>query len=306
MIGTDVLLMLAGPVLRAYLQEPSIINILVNPNGSCFLERAGQPKEEGQSIAPDDLDRFLAAIADGVQQEWRTSSPSLHAALPAVGWRIQAAMPPQAPAITMALRKHPSKTQVYTLEQYVAQGVLTEAQDVVLREQLATRARIVIGGATGSAKTSLVNALLHVLGETDERICILQDDPELIASGRDVVYFQTHPGKTMTDLVVDALRYQPQRIIVGEVRDGAAKAMCDAFDTGHSGISTVHADSAAQMMDRLEELVAMSTGAREGRLLSRVIDVVVHMQRTARSWACTGILGVEGYANGAYILQPLA
>ena len=113
----DVLPMLAGPVLGGYLADRSVIEILVNPNGSCFVERFGAGMQEAAPIAADDLDRFLAGVAHVVQQEWREQSPSLHAALPGQGWRIQAAGPPQAPGITMALRKHPQ--QIYTLEQYV-------------------------------------------------------------------------------------------------------------------------------------------------------------------------------------------
>jgi type IV secretion system protein TrbB len=297
------LLALAGSLLRTYLEDPSAIEIMVNPNGTCFVERYGQGMQEACPPRPQDLDTFLAAIADGVGQEWRDQSPSLHAALPEAGWRIQACRPPQAPGLTMALRKHP--TQIYTLEDYQAKGILTAAQSRVLQHLLATRARVLISGATGSAKTSLTNACLHELRATEERLALLEDDPELICTVRNAVLFRTRPGVTMAHLVMDALRYRPDRIIVGEVRDGAALAMCRAFETGHSGLCTVHAESAHGTLSRIEGLIQEVSTTAQSALIGSVIDAIVHMERYARTWRCTGILAVEGYAQGAYMTKAL-
>jgi P-type conjugative transfer ATPase TrbB len=297
------LLTLAGPILRTYLDDPSAIEILVNPNGTCFVERYGQGMQEETPPAHQDLDTFLAAIADCVQQEWREQSPSLHAALPEAGWRIQACRPPQAPGLTMALRKHPQ--QIYTFEDYAAKAILTETQISVLRRLLATRARVLISGATGSAKTSLTNACLHELRETEERLALLEDDPELICTVRNAVLFRTRPGVTMAHLVMDALRYRPDRIIVGEVRDGAALAMCRAFETGHSGMCTVHAESAQGTLSRIEGLIQEVSTTPQSALIGSVIDAIVHMERYARTWRCTDIIAVEGYAHGAYMTKVL-
>ena len=297
------LLTLAGPVLRTYLEDPGAIEILVNPNGTCFVERYGQGMQDTAPPRPQDLDTFLAAIADSVHQEWREQSPSLHAALPEAGWRIQACRPPQAPGLTMALRKHPQ--QIYTLEDYQAKGILTHAQIDVIGMLLKGRARILISGATGSAKTSLTNACLHALRETNERLALLEDDPELICTVRNAVHFRTRPGVTMAHLVMDALRYRPDRIIVGEVRDGAALAMCRAFETGHSGLCTVHAESARGTLSRIEGLIQEVSTTPQSALIGSVIDAIIHMERYARTWRCTGILAVEGYAQGAYQTRAL-
>ena len=157
-----------------------------------------------------DLDRFLAAIADETQQEWRDSQPSLHAALADVGWRIQACRPPQAPGLTLALRKHPQ--QAFTLEQYLAQGILTPG----------ARHRSCVGAPGAQAHHCLVappepqrpacwGRLLHELSTTEERLCLLEDDPELVCTARNSVFFRTRPGVSMTQLVKDALRYRPDR-----------------------------------------------------------------------------------------------
>ena len=119
-----------------------------------------------------------------------------------------------------------------------------------MREALQERKRIIVSGATGSAKTSLLGALLHELSTTEERLCLLEDDPELVCTARNSVFFRTRPGVSMTQLVKDALRYRPDRVIIGEVRDGAALAMARALETGHSGLSTVHAESAETTLSR--------------------------------------------------------
>jgi type IV secretion system protein VirB11 len=204
----------------------------------------------------------------------------------------------------MALRKHPQ--QVYTLAHYLAQGILTVEQGSVLREALASRQRILISGATGSAKTSVMNALLHAVSTTTERVCILQDDPEIVCSVRNCAFFQTRPGVSMTQLVMDALRYRPDRLIIGEVRDGAALAMCRAFETGHSGLSTVHAESALGTLSRLEGLIQEVSTTPQQALIGSVIDHIVHMERSARSWRCTAILAVEGWNGTTYVTRRIA
>jgi len=243
-------------------------------------------------------------VAHVVQQEWREQSPSLHAALPGLGWRIQAAGPPQAPGITMALRKHPQ--QIYTLEQYVHQGILSSAQDAVLRAALAQKQRLLISGATGSAKTSLANACLDVLRDSEERLVILEDDPELICTVRNAMFLRTRPGLSMTDLVKESLRYRPDRIIVGEIRDGAARAMCRAFETGHSGLATVHAESALGTLSRLEGLMQEGGAPPECALIGSVIDLIIHMERSARSLTCTAMVAVDGYDGTQYQTRRLA
>ena len=311
---TETLLMLAGPVLRGYLEDDRINNIFVNPNGTCLVQHSEGGKTQVDAVDLDALDRFLAAVADGVGQEWREQTPSLHAALPEVGWRIQAAMPPEVPALTMALRKHPANRPIWTLEDYRAQGILTHTQFEAVHALIQGKARLIVGGATGSGKTSIVNAILYELLKRYVALVILEDDPELIARGSDVRFFRTSASTTMSDLVVRSLRYQPDWVIVGEVRDGAAIDMANAFDTGHSGISTVHADSAEDIMWRLGELTTMPRGTGDQRqnprhdLLGRVIDAVMHMEREDQTHKlrCTKILGVRGYAQGVYQLQPLA
>lgn len=306
MVDRDALLALGGPVLTGYLNDPAVIEVLVNPNGTCYVERFGVGMLPSEAPGPHDLDRFLAAIAHATQQEWREAHPSLHAALADVGWRIQACRPPQAPGLTLAVRKHPA--QAFTLAQYVKEGILTTAQRMHLQEALHSRQRIIVSGATGSAKTSLLGALLQELTTSPERLCLLEDDPELLCAAPNTVWFRTREGVSMTQLVKDALRYRPDRLIIGEVRDGAALAMARAFETGHSGMSTVHAESAEGTLSRLEGLILEVSSTPQRALLGSVIDLIVHMARAGRGFRCTAIVAVRGYhpRTEAYTLETIA
>lgn len=305
MLDRDELFMLAGPVLSGYLTDPATIEIIVNPNGSCFVEQFGHSMQERAPMEPRDLDRFLRAIAHAVGQEWRATSPRLHAALSEVGWRVQAAMPPQAPGLTMALRVHPNK--VYPLDDYLAKGILTDAQVAILREAIRARKRIILSGATGSAKTSLLNALLHELINSTVRFVILQDDPEIICQARDTTWLQTVNGVTLADLVVESLRYRPDILVVGEVRTGMAKVMCEAFETGHGGLCTVHAKSAEATLTRFEVLIQREGPSAERELIGEAIDIIAHLERTEEGIRhCTGIVAVQDYHNGDYRIEHLA
>ena len=148
----------------------------------------------------------------------------------------------------MVVRKHTKG--VFPLEDFQAKHILTPEECAVLKQALFARQTILIAGATHTAKTSIVNSLLHELRESEERIVICEESPELIFTGPDVAFLSTvdadgeRPGIDLRALCRDVLRLSPDRVIVGEVRGGECLEMLKIFDTGHPGISTIHAESA--------------------------------------------------------------
>jgi len=304
MADRDLLLSLAGPLLAGYLSDGAVIEIMANDNGSCYLTRFGIGTVEVAHPGWEALDRFLSAIAHEVGQEWRATSPRLSAALEDVGWRIQAGRPPLAPASFLALRKHPQ--HIFPLSDFEAKGILTAAERSILEQAMAERKRLVIAGGVGSAKTSLLNALLDSIKETPDRVILVEDPPELHCEVRNCTRMRVVKGQwTLRDLVQDTLRLNPSRLIVGEVRGGEALDMLKAFQTGHSGLTTLHVDKAVHTMHRLEQLVQEVSVSPQRELIGEVIDIIVHMQRWGTSWRCTGLLAVEGWDQGAYHLTPL-
>jgi type IV secretion system protein TrbB len=307
MADRDLLLSLAGPLLASYIDHPDTIEVMVNDNHTAFLKRFGVGTVEVEHPGEAILDRFLAAVAhEQPGKAWRETAPELSIALDDIGWRIEAGRPPISPALFMALRKHPA--QIFPLEDYVAKGILTPQQSTLLAQAMREKKRLVIGGGVGSAKSSLTNALLDVIRDTDERVLIVEDDPELHCAVRNCVRRHVVRGiNTMRELVHRSLRLNPDRIIIGEVRGGEALEMLKAFRTGHSGLTTVHADTVNDIFARLEECVLEEVPTSMSRMIGGVIDLVAHMEKSgSSSWRCTGILAVEGFRQGRYHTRPLA
>jgi type IV secretion system protein VirB11 len=294
----------AAGALLPYLDDPEVLEVRVTSAGRVFVVRFGQGKHQVLADYPADaLDTFLALVADLAGSEWHAGNPRLHADDPRLGFRIQAGRPPISPAPWMVCRKHP--TRVFPLDDFEAKGILTSQQRAVLEQALWQRQTVIIAGAVGSAKTSLTNACLHLLRGSSERITIVEDDPELRCEAADVEYVQTsdQPLITMRDLGKDLLRMSPDRIVVGEVRDGAALDMLKAFQTGHPGLCTVHAPSARETLTRLEQLVQEVSIDPQRHLIGEAVDVIVHMEQFARSWRVTDMLAVDGWDGHQYQLR---
>jgi type IV secretion system protein VirB11 len=210
---------------------------------------------------------------------------------------------------------------VYPLDDFEAKGILTlqaaahtgkrlEAH-ATIRQTLEYAVRegytVVIAGPVGSAKTSLANALLDILRDSDERIVIVEDDPELRCEAEEVETLRTSmdPLVTMRDLCKDLLRISPDHVVIGEVRDGAALDMLKAFQTGHPGLCTVHAESAIGTLLRLEQLVEEVSATPQRPLIGEAIDVICHMEKYGRSWRVTSLLAVDGWDGHEYNTRSL-
>jgi type IV secretion system protein VirB11 len=295
----------AGPLLP-YLDDPAVLEVRVTSGGRVFVVWFGRGKEAKGLCPPAVLDRFLSLIAHQVGAEWRAEHPRLHAALPAVGLRIQAGREPISPGPWMVVRKHPH--HVFPLADFVAKGILTAAQADRLEEYVVRlRHTVLIAGAVGSGKTTLLNSLVHLLRASEERILVCEDDPEVHCEADEVEFLHTseEPLVTMRDLVKDVLRMSPDRLIVGEVRDGAALDMLKAFQTGTPGLGTVHAESALGVLQRLEQLVLEVSVDPQQSLIGAAIDVIVFMEKFGRSWRLSQMLAVEGWDRQAYVTRSV-
>src|SRR5690606_33628582 len=195
--------------------------------------------------------------------------------------RVQALLPPLSAAPILAVRKRPET--IFTLDDYVREGVATPAQANLLRQAVAERRNIVVAGGTGSGKTTLLNALLAEPGFVQSRVVILEDTAELQTASANAVQLltkRTAPAIHMRDLVQMTLRLRPDRIVVGEVRDGAALEVLKAWNTGHpGGLLTLHANSAADALARLEDLCMEATPTPPTRLIQSAVDLIVFITR---------------------------
>ncbi len=296
-----------GPI-EPLLRDPEITEIMVNGPKSVYVERFG--KIEVTNVTFEDvqhlrriIDRIVAPIGRRVDE----SSPMVDARLPS-GYRVNATIPPlslDGPLLT--IRKF--ATQPYTAQDLIANGTLSAGLVSFLQACVQARINMVISGGTGSGKTTLLN-LVSTYIPTDERVITIEDIAELKLNQAHVIRLEKRPpnieGKgevTIRQLVVNALRMRPDRIIVGEARSGEALDMLQAMNTGHSGsMTTIHSNSPRDSLRRIETMVLMAgvdlplRAIREQ--IASSIELVVHLDRmrdgTRKVVKVSEVQGMEG------------
>jgi type IV secretion system protein TrbB len=296
-----------GPTIAAALADPTVIEVMVNPDGKLWIERAAIGRRfTGERLGSAEAERIIRLVAAHVRREVTDKSPIVSAELPETGERFEGLMPPVAPAPCFAVRK-PADV-LYRLSDYVSARIMLGAQAKALALAVAERKNILVVGGTSSGKTTLVNALLAEVAALDERVVILEDTRELKCSAADCVALRTKPGvASLADLVRSTLRLRPDRIIVGEVRGPEALDMLKAWNTGHpGGITTVHANSAHAGLYRLEQLVQEAVVTVPRNLIVEAIDIVVFLAGRGPSRRVETLLEVMSLdAEGEYVLKPL-
>lgn len=279
-----------GP-LEALLEDSSVEEVMVNGPDLVYVERAGRIEPAGIRFEDEEqlrntIERILAPLGRRVDE----LSPMADARLPD-GSRVNVVIPPlvvDGPSVS--IRRFPGERP--TVHDLVQWGSLTAEQAGRLGEEVAARRSILISGGTGSGKTTLLNALSGFI-DAGERIVTIEDAAELCLAQPHVVRLEARPPSiegrgevTIRDLLKNALRMRPDRILIGEVRGPEALDLLTALNTGHDGaLSTVHASSASDALARIEVLSLMADIGLPlnviGEQLRRGIDLVVHISRTA-------------------------
>ena len=294
-----------GPAIAAALEDPEVVEILLNPDGSLWLDRLSTGREpSGLSLSASDAERIIRLVAAHVRAEVHADAPILSAELPDTGERFEGVLPPIVRAPTFAIRKR--AVSVMSLATYVADGVLTAAHAVFLRHAVRERQNILIAGGTSTGKTTLANALLHEVAATGDRVIILEDTVELQCCADDHVPLRTRAGVvSMAELVRSTLRLRPDRIVIGEVRGGEALDLLKAWGTGHpGGIATIHSGSAEGALVRLEQLILEAAVTVPRALIAQAVNVIVYIAGRGRARRVDDIVRVTGLTANGYRLEP--
>ena len=296
-----------GP-LQPLLEDDTITEVMVNGAKNIYVERRGKIQRAPLAFENNEhvmriIERIVAPLGRRIDE----SSPYVDARLPD-GSRVNAIIPPVSligPVLTIRkFSKNP-----FTVDQLIQFGSLTTEALQFLDAAVKARINIVISGGTGSGKTTLLNVLSSFI-PSDERILTIENAAELQLRQEHVITLESRPpnieGKgeiTIRDLVVNALRMRPDRIIVGEIRDEAAIDMLQAMNTGHDGsMTTLHSNSPRDTLSRLETMVMMAGMDIPMRAIreqvSSAIDLVVHQERmrdgTRKVVNITEVTGMEG------------
>ena len=297
-----------GTDIAAALADPTVIEVMVNPDGSLRLDRLGEGRiDTGARLGAAEVERIIRLVASHVRVEVHAGNPVVSAELPETGERFEGLMPPVSTNPCFAIRKPAAK--VYTLDYYVADRIVSQLQADTLRRAVAERKNLVIAGGTSSGKTTLANALLAEVAQLDERVILIEDTRELQCTAPDCVALRTKVGVvSLSDLVRSTLRLRPDRIIVGEVRGAEALDMLKAWNTGHpGGITTVHANSARAALYRLEQLIQEAVVTVPRRLIAEAIDLIVFIRGRGTARRIESIAELTGLgADGDYAINEIA
>jgi len=286
--GWDTILPYIRP-LAQFVHDPDVSEIMVNADGQVFVERYGCIQTQLGRFPHENLKAAVTRIARNLGQDISPARPILQARLPD-GSRVAAAMPPcSVGGITLTIRKFQHAR--FSLDALESAGMLTSEHRQILVDAIANRRNILISGGAGTGKTTLLNALCGLIDQ-HQRIVIIEDVAELQVDQPNVVRFETLrempgvPAVTIKELLRLALRYRPDRIILGEVRGAEAYHLIQALNTGHAGaISTLHANSAPDTPQRLigcvlQEVPAMNPAYILEHWIEPVIDLYVHLIRS--------------------------
>ena len=313
---------LGEPVVKL-IEDPDSIEVYINPDTKLWVNYASSGTHcTGMMIEPQRTKLSCEIIAGLAGKTVSQDSPDLgvEAKLKDIKCRLQITFPPLCQNHSMMIRKHSSK--VYTLTDFVQQGVMSEKQKGFLLEQIRKRRNILVAGTTGVGKTTFTNALLAAVSEIhpSHRLVILEDTPELQCKAENYLSLTTIDHKdplkvrSMQDLLKITMRESPTRIIVGEIRDSAALTLLKAWNTGHpGGISTTHADSAVDALDRMDMLIQESDAAKRGdyhKTIAKAVNVVVFLNsvdngRGGRTRKVSELVEILGWdrKNDEYVVK---
>jgi P-type conjugative transfer ATPase TrbB len=302
---------LLGPIICERLDDPAVIEVLLNPDGRVWEDRLGVGMTCFTEMSQVSADSFIRVVASTLGQTVTADRPILECELPIRGARFEAVIWPLAPRPTFAIRL--KAIRVFSLADYEAAGIMTRPQRLAIEDAVATARNIMVSGGTGSGKTTLANAILgHVTQVApDDRLLIIQDLFELQCLSENVAWLRSSETFDFTRLVKVSMRLRPDRVIIGEVRGGEAFALLKALNTGHSGgLWTIHANTASSALGRFEDLIAEATPAMKQRQIADAVHMIVSIAKTKdpdgkEVRRVQEVVRVDGYDDGNYLLTTV-
>jgi len=293
-----------------FLEEENVQEILVNPNGAVFVDRAGQDRVLEGYVAASKIASLLATVASSLNTTISRERPYIDGVLILDGSRISGEIPPTVTAPSMRIRKHAKL--VAPLSYFVETGTMTQVQLEAIQAAIKAKRNIVIVGSTGSGKTFLANSVLRELSELcpADRVITMEDTAELRLSSADSLSWVTSPEVDLQLMLKRVLRATPDRIVIGEVRGGEAYQLLKMWGTGHGGgLCTIHSDKGA--LDGLARLERMCGESPEvvgmGRswiqqLVGDVVHLLINITKESGGRTIPRHVSVSGFdeAEGAY------
>ena len=292
-----------GSIVLKALRDPDVIEIMLNSDGTLWIEKMGKGMEHVGHITEANAKALLGTIASYFDTTITIDQPIIECELPIDGSRFEGLVPPVVSKPSFTIRK--KATQIFTLEQYKANKIITKEQYEKIKEAIYNpknsthpKKNILIVGGTGSGKTTLTNAIIDgmVKATPDDRIVIIEDTAEIQCSAKNNVILRSVEKVSMLTLLKATMRLRPDRILVGEVRGKEALDLLKSWNTGHSGgVATIHANSAKAGLIRMEQLIAEATSAPMHTLIAEAVNIVIFITKTPQGRMVKEIIQVKGF-----------
>ncbi|MGO9605799.1 MAG: P-type conjugative transfer ATPase TrbB [Candidatus Binataceae bacterium] len=298
-----------GPELLAAIGDPKVTDVIINEDGRVWLEVHGKGMfEAGFSLPESHRESLIGTVAAALGTVADRDHPIIEGELPIERIRFEGLMPPVVRRPCLAMRK-PAQV-LYTLDDYVAEGILTVHQAAIFREAADRRHNIVVTGGTGSGKTTLAGALINEMvarSDPNDRYVIIEDTLEIQCRAQNLAQLRTAEAADLARLVRATMRLRPDRIIIGEVRGAEALALLKAWNTGHpGGVTTIHANSARAALTRLSSLLQEAGVPPQPELIAETVNLIAFIMRTPAGRRVTEILRVDGYNDrDGFMVAPV-
>ena len=296
-----------GEEIRKAMDNPQVIEIMLNPDGSVWTDEIGVGMNFLCSMSAVNALQMLGTVAHMLGTVINYHNPVVEGELPGDGSRVEGVIPPIVPNPSFNIRKKASA--IFSLAEYVNSGRATDKDIQILCEAISTRKNILVVGGTGTGKTTFVNAIINEMKilTPKHRLLILEDTLELQCSMENFVSMRTSSDKSMQDLLKVTMRQRPDRIIIGEVRGKEALDMLKAWNTGHpGGVCTVHANDARAGLLRIEQLISEVSQSPMKELIAEAIDVIAFLVRDPHIGPkLSELVAVDGIHDGQYVFHNL-
>jgi P-type conjugative transfer ATPase TrbB len=294
-----------GTPITALLTDPTVIEVMLNPDGHLWVERLGERcSDTGETITPNKARQVIELVAGATNTICNAEKPLLSAELPGSGDRFEGILPPVVTSPTFTIRK--KAIMVYNLDDYVKQGIMTEQQKETIIAGVLTKRNFLVAGGTGSGKTTLLNAILAEIAKTNDRILIIEDTIELQCKALNKVALRTQDNLSMNHLLASTMRLRPDRIVIGEVRGSEALTLVKSWNTGHpGGACSIHSNGCKAALRRMESLIQEAILSPQREVIAEAVNIILYIEKYQQSRRIKEMVSVEGFENGEYLLKQI-